>query len=99
MSPMTRSVAEDISTISRISAVPAILQIISDTTGLRFAAIARVTHDSWTACAVHDSIDFGLQVGGELDVTTTLCHEIHTSHQTIIIAKVSDDTRYCDHHT
>jgi sigma-B regulation protein RsbU (phosphoserine phosphatase) len=99
MITMNRSVTEDISTISRISAVPAILQIISETTGLRFAAVARVTHDSWTACAVLDKIDFGLQVGGELEITTTLCHEIHTSHETIIIGKASEDERYCDHQT
>ncbi len=96
---MNRSVTDDISAISRINAVPAILQVICETTGLRFAAVARVTDDSWTACAVLDQINFGLQVGGELDVTTTLCHEIHASHQTIIISKVSEDERYCNHHT
>lgn len=96
---MNRSVTEDISAISRINAVPAILQVISETTGLRFAAVARVTADSWTACAVLDRINFGLQVGGELDVTTTLCHEIHASHETIIISKVSEDERYRNHHT
>ncbi|WP_181298070.1 GAF domain-containing sensor histidine kinase [Pseudomonas sp. Q2-TVG4-2] len=96
---MSRSVTDDIATISRISAVPAILQIICETTGLRFAAVARVTHDSWTACAVLDKIDFGLHVGGELDVVTTLCHEIQTSHETIIIEKASEDDRYGDHHT
>ncbi len=99
MITMSRSVTDDIATISRISAVPAILQIICETTGLRFAAVARVTHDSWTACAVLDKIDFGLHVGGELDVVTTLCHEIQTSHETIIIEKASEDDRYGDHHT
>lgn len=99
MITMSRSVTDDIATISRISAVPAILQIICETTGLRFAAVARVTHDSWTACAVLDKIDFGLRVGGELDVVTTLCHEIQTSHETIIIEKASEDDRYGDHHT
>lgn len=96
---MNRSVTEDISAISRINAVPAILQVISETTGLRFAAVARVTANSWTACAVLDRINFGLQVGGELDVTTTLCHEIQSSHEAIIISKVSGDERYCNHHT
>lgn len=96
---MNRSITDDISAISRINAVPAILQVISETTGLRFAAVARVTEDSWTACAVLDRINFGLQVGGELDVTTTLCHEIRASHETIIISKVSEDGRYCNHHT
>ncbi len=96
---MNRSITDDISAISRINAVPAILQVISETTGLRFAAVARVTEDTWTACAVLDRINFGLQVGGELDVTTTLCHEIHASHETIIISKASDDSRYCTHQT
>ncbi|MGE6660437.1 GAF domain-containing sensor histidine kinase [Pseudomonas sp. NPDC077408] len=96
---MNRSITDDISAISRISAVPAILRVISETTGLRFAAVARVTEDSWTACAVLDRTNFGLQVGGELDVTTTLCHEIRASHETIIISKVSEDGRYCNHHT
>ena len=96
---MNRSITDDISAISRINAVPAILQVISETTGLRFAAVARVTNDSWTACAVLDRINFGLQVGGGLDVTTTLCHEIHASHETIIISKASEDSRYCKHQT
>lgn len=96
---MHRPVIDDISAIGRISAVPAILQVICDSTGLRFAAVARVTENSWTACAVLDKINFGLKVGGELDVTTTLCHEIHASHETIIISNVSEDDRYCNHHT
>lgn len=96
---MRKTVAADIATISRIKAVPAILQVICETTGMRFAAVARVTETSWTACAVHDSLGFGLDVGGELDVTTTLCHEIRASHQAIVIDKASEDEQYCQHHT
>jgi signal transduction histidine kinase len=96
---MRKTVAADIATISRIKAVPAILQVICETTGMRFAAVARVTETSWTACAVLDSLGFGLDVGGELDVTTTLCHEIRASHQTIMIDKASEDDLYCHHHT
>lgn len=91
--------AADIATIGRISAVPAILQVVSEMTGLRFAAVARVTDDSWTACAVLDRLDFGLPVGGELDLTTTLCHEIRGSHVSIVIDKASEDPLYRDHHT
>lgn len=91
--------AADIATIGRISAVPAMLQVISEMTGLRFAAVARVTDDSWTACAVLDQLDFGLLVGGELDLTTTLCHEIRGSHVSIVIDKASEDPLYRDHHT
>ena len=60
---MVRSILDDLLTVQRISAVPAILQVVSETTGLRFAAVARVTETSWTACAVLDRIEFGLKVG------------------------------------
>ena len=58
--------AADIATIGRISAVPAMLKVISDMTGLRFAAVARVTEDTWTACAVLDQLEFGMVVGASL---------------------------------
>lgn len=96
---MVRTLLDDLLTVQRISAVPAILQVLSETTGLRFAAVARVTETNWTACAVFDRTEFGLKVGGELDVTTTLCSEIHASHQPIIISQVSADPDYCHHHT
>lgn len=96
---MGQTAAQDIATIARISAVPAILQVIREMTGLRFAAIARVTEDSWTACAVLDQLDFGLNVGGELDVVTTLCHEILSTQVSVVIDKASEDPLYRDHHT
>lgn len=96
---MSDNKALDIAVVGRIDAVPAILQVISETTGMRFAAVARVTESAWTACAVLDTLGFGLEVGDELDVATTLCHEIRASHHTVVIDKVSDDEQYCDHHT
>ncbi|UXZ47551.1 GAF domain-containing sensor histidine kinase [Pseudomonas soli] len=95
---MTQAVTADIAIIGRINAVPAILQVICETTGLRFAAVARVTESSWTACAVLDTLGFGLEVGGELEVASTLCHEIRSTRQTIIIDKASEDEQYCRHH-
>ncbi|QWA27429.1 GAF domain-containing sensor histidine kinase [Pseudomonas sp. RC3H12] len=95
---MTQAVTADIAIIGRINAVPAILQVICETTGLRFAAVARVTESSWTACAVLDTLGFGLEVGGELEVATTLCHEIRSTRQTIVIDKASEDEQYCRHH-
>ncbi|MFJ5257352.1 ATP-binding protein [Pseudomonas sp. NPDC088414] len=96
---MGQTAAADIATIGRISAVPAILQVIRELTGLRFAAVARVTEDSWTTCAVLDQLEFGLQVGDELDLVTTLCHEIRQSHVSVVIDKASEDPLYCEHHT
>jgi signal transduction histidine kinase len=98
---MGRSISGDVATISRISAVPAILQVISESTGMGFAAVARVTDTSWTACAVLDKLDFGLKAGGELELHTTICHEIHMSeqHVPVVIDSVSQDERYRCHHT
>ena len=94
---MGPAAAADIATIGRISAVPAMLQVIGESTGLRFAAVARVTEDSWIACAVLDRLDFGLQVGDELQEATTLCHEIRQSHHSVVIDNASEDPLYCDH--
>lgn len=98
---MRQTIAEDVALISRISAVPAMLQVISETTGMGFAAVARVTDTSWTACAVLDKLNFGLKPGGELELTTTICHEIQSSHlhEAVIIDHVSEDDHYRTHHT
>ena len=91
--------ADEIRMVGRISAVPSILEIVTEMTGLRFAAVARVTESSWTACAVLDTVGFGLPAGGELDVTTTLCSEVRACRAPIVIDKASDDPRYRDHRT
>jgi signal transduction histidine kinase len=96
---MRQSIINDVATIGRISAVPAILQVIVESTGLGFAAVARVTETTWTACAVLDTLDFGLKPGGDLELTSTICHEIRSSHQAVIIDHVAEDPRFCDHHT
>lgn len=94
---MKTSIFPDSATISRIQVVPAILQVISETTGLRFAAVARVTETRWTALAVLDTLGFGIKIGDELDARSTLCGEIRRTHRTIVIDKASEDATYLDH--
>lgn len=94
-----RSIDEDIAAIGRIPAVQKILQVVSQTTGMRFAAVARVTENSWTACAVRDSIDFGLEPRGELVLETTICNEIREHHQPVVFGHASEDPRFCGHPT
>ena len=89
----------DIDTVSRIDSVPTILDVVCRTTGMGFAAVARVTEDRWVACSVLDNISFGLEPGGELKVETTICNEIRASHQAVVIDSVADDEMYCGHHT
>ena len=89
----------DIADVQRIEAVPKILEVVCRTTGMGFAAVARVTDSRWICCAVRDEIQFGLQPGGELKVETTLCHEIRQSPQPIVIDDVAHDPIYRLHHT
>ena len=79
--------------------MPTILRILCQSTGMGFAAVARVSGSSWTACAVLDLIGFGLKAGAQLDVATTFCHEIYSSRRPIVIEKASEDPVYCHHRT
>ncbi|TNM60269.1 GAF domain-containing sensor histidine kinase [Aliirhizobium smilacinae] len=88
----------DIDAISEIAAVPSILEVISETTGMGFVAVARVTEGRWVACKVLDAIDFGLKEGSELVVETTICHEITASHEAVAIDDVASSP-YAGHHT
>ena len=96
---MQEPVLRDIAAIQAIGAVPTILETVATITGLGFVCIARVTRDSWHACAVLDKLGLGLEVGGELDITTTLCDEVRDSGKAIIIDHVSRSAAYCHHHT
>jgi signal transduction histidine kinase len=89
----------DIDAVQAVDAVPRILEVVCNATGMGFAAIARVTEDRWVACAVQDAIDFGLQPGGELAVATTICNEIRTSGEPVIIDHVAEDSVFCGHPT
>jgi signal transduction histidine kinase len=49
------------------------------------------------ACAVHDAIAFGLKVGEELDLATTLCREVRESRQPLVIEHASQEPQFRDH--
>ncbi|HEV2610084.1 MAG TPA: ATP-binding protein [Noviherbaspirillum sp.] len=96
---MENKIEADVAAVSRIDAVPSILEVVCRTTGMGFAAVARVTEDRWVACAVRDEINFGLKVGEELKLETTICNEIRGSGQAVVIDHVEEDAAYCLHPT
>ena len=96
---MADDLKSDVEAVANISAVPTILEVVCRTTGMGFAAVARVTQDRWVACGVRDEIAFGLQPGGELEVSTTICNEIRQSGQPVVIDEVAQDTGYQGHPT
>jgi GAF domain-containing protein len=89
----------DVAAIASIDAVPMILEVVCRTTGMGFAAVARVTEDRWIACQVRDNLDFGLKPGGELQVETTICNEIRASGDHVVIDNVAEDATFCRHPT
>lgn len=99
LSDSAQEIERDIAAIARIAAVPTLLRVLCDTTGMGFAAVARVTDGTWTACAVQDDIQFGLKPGGQLDVHTTLCKEVRATRTPVVIDEASSDPVYRTHHT
>jgi hypothetical protein len=87
----------EIAAISRVDAVETILEVVCRTTGMGFSAVARVTDDRWIACAVRDEIQFGLDVGGELKLETTICNEIRQHGNLVVIEHVTEDEAFCGH--
>jgi len=96
---MAPDLSADIAAVQGIAAVPRILEVVCRSTGMGFAAVARVTEQRWVCCAVRDEIAFGLTPGGELQVETTICHEIRQSGEAVVIDSVADDLVFCGHHT
>ena len=93
------SIAEDVETIGRIEAVPTILEVVCRTTGMGFAAVARVTEDRWVACAVRDEIDFGVAPGGELAVDAGILDQLRRGGEAVVIEHVAQDAAFCGHPT
>lgn len=93
------SFAADVSSIQRMAAVPRILANVARLTGMRFAAVARVTDSAWTCCAVLDELGFGLEPGGQLELRTTICSEIRQHGQPVVFGDASADPVFAAHHT
>ncbi|HTN21116.1 MAG TPA: GAF domain-containing sensor histidine kinase [Pelobium sp.] len=91
--------SEEVELIGKITVIPNILDVICQSTGMGFAAVARVTSEKWIACAVKDDINFGLKPGGELKLETTICNEIRQSCIEVVIDNVPEDEIFSGHHT
>jgi signal transduction histidine kinase len=92
-------IARDVLAVGQLDSVPTLLEVLCETTGMGFAAVARVTEKTWTVCAVVDQIDFGLKPGGQLELESTLCIEAKRARSAIVIDHASQDQRYSNHHT
>ncbi len=90
---------KDIEAVSQIDAVSTILDVVCRSTGMGFAAVARVTDERWICCRSLDHIGFGLGPGGELQIETTICNEIRGHGKPVVIDHVAEDAAFCRHPT
>lgn len=95
---MQHDFQSDIDAIGRSATVPILLETVMLATGMGFAAVARVTETRWVTCRAVDQISFGLTPGDELEVESTLCHEVRQYDQEIVIDDVDSDSVYVNHH-
>jgi len=89
----------DLDAVAGLACVPTILDVVCLSTGMGFAAVARVTEGRWIACGVLDRIGFGLTPGDELKVETTICHEVRDTRRPVVIGNVDENPVYCLHPT
>ncbi|NTX07802.1 GAF domain-containing sensor histidine kinase [Myxococcus sp. CA040A] len=87
----------DVQAIARIDAVKTVLRVLLQTTGLRLAVVARVTAQEWRCCAVLDEMNFGLNPGDTLAITTTFCNTVRVSATPLLVNHASEDPRFANH--
>lgn len=92
-------VERDLQRIASIEGIPAILEAVTRATGMRFAAVARVSDARWTACAVYDRIQFGLKPGQDLVLESTICNEIRQHGHTVAFDRASTHPVFHGHPT
>lgn len=91
--------AEAFLDIGGMADVQSILQVCARVSGMGYVVIAHVTESRWVACAVSDEIGFGLGVGGELPIKTTLCNEVRQQRRAIAFDHASADPQWTGHPT
>lgn len=94
---MLVSFDQNIKDVQSITILPTILDVISQTTGLGFVAVARVTAERWITCGVLDKLNFGLKPGDELQIETTFCREVRQNDKLVVIDHVEQSPEYLNH--
>jgi signal transduction histidine kinase len=92
------AVSEAVAAIRRIEAVPTLLEVLCEITGMRLAMVAHISAKVWTVCALQDDLHLGITPGGPLAVRTNLGLESQAARTPIVIEQASTDPRYMNHH-
>jgi signal transduction histidine kinase len=94
MDEILQDISKAVAAIGRIDAVPTLLAVLCETTGMRFAAVARVTEKGWTVCAVQDDLQLGIEPGAPFLLRTNLAFESQSPRAPIVVEHASADPSY-----
>ena len=89
----------DVDLLAKLPTVASMLEAVSRETGMRLATVARVSETRWTACAVYDTINFGLRAGQDLVLETTICNEIREHGHAVTFDHASTHPLFSKHPT
>jgi hypothetical protein len=94
MEAILQDVTKAVAAFGRLDVVPTLLAVLREITGMRFAAVARVTEKVWTVCAVQDGLQLGIEVGAPFVLRTNLAFQSQSTRAPIIVEQASTDPRY-----
>jgi signal transduction histidine kinase len=87
----SQDIACAVAAIGRIDAVPTLLKVLCEMTGLRFAAVAGVEGSTWTAYAVRDDLSLEVQPGDELSLMASLGFDSRAARLPIVFEEAGMD--------
>jgi hypothetical protein len=91
MEAILQDVTKAVAAFGRLDVVPTLLAVLREITGMRFAAVARVTENVWTVCAVQDGLQLGIEVGAPFVLRTNLAFQSQSTRAPIIVEQASTD--------
>jgi signal transduction histidine kinase len=94
MDEILQDISKAVAAIARIDAVPTLLAVLCESTGMRFAAVARIAEKVWTLCAVQDGLQLGVEAGAPFVLRTNMAFESQSMRAPIIVEHASTDPRY-----
>jgi signal transduction histidine kinase len=91
----SQDIARAVAALGRVDALPTLLRVLCEMTGLRFAAVAHVEGTTWTAYALRDDLSLGVQPGDELSFMASLGFDSLAARLPIVFEQSGMDSTPC----
>jgi signal transduction histidine kinase len=84
--------ARAVAAIEAIDAVPTLLNVLCEMTGMRFTAVIRIAGSSWVACALKDDLHVGVETGDQLGFLQGFAAEPRALRAPIVIERTDGES-------